>query len=330
MSRWPTVTATLLCAAGMAALALAGQRMPELRLGPAALGAISALVVMAALLRGLRGRDRMILAGIAGGLGFFTGLAASSGLFPWPLGFGGAWAPMLMMLLAEIGEDRIGTELARLETEADDPAARPEALRRAKEIRERALGEARALEEAGARPPASESDPRVLAACAAQVVAYALSKDGRHGEAADALAEIPPAWMPPDRQPVMLSNISWLRLCAGDVEAAQQALAGATGKGAPAVAQDVLRAARAAVMVHAGQLEEALDLVGREDRDRGEPPFIRQRNRITRAHALAAQGDVEGARAELQKALEDGGEEELRRAIPAGGPALKYVEEIAA
>lgn len=330
MRRLPTVTAVLLCAAGMGALALAGPRLPDLRLGPAALGATSALVVTAALLGGLRGRDRMILAGIAGGLGFFTGLAASSGLFPWPLGFGGAWAPMLMLLLAEVGEDRVGAELARLETEADDPAARPEALRRAEEIRERALGEGRALEEKGARPPASESDPRVLAACAAQVVAYALSKDRRHQDAADALAEIPPAWMPPDRRPVMLSNLSFLRLCAGDVEAAQQALAGANGRGAPAVAQDVLRAARAAVLVRAGQLEEALDLVGREDRDRGEPPFIRQRNRITRAHALVALGEVEAAQEELRKVLEDGGEEELRRAIPAGGPALKYVEEIAA
>jgi hypothetical protein len=319
----------LVAGAGVVVLLLAAPRLPAPGYTPAALGAAAVLLTLATLLRHFPQRERLTIAAIAAALGFFAGAAATMGELAWPLGFAAAWLPAVLLLLAGSGREGLAYELERLEAEADAPAARSRVIARAGTIRDKARAAARALDPDAARPPEHPGDPRGVYAYAAQVAGYALALEGRFEEAAQSLADVPQAWMPAPMRPLMLSNLSHWLLCAGDIGGAGLALEGAPEKEASEEVRPVLRAARAAVLVRAGEIDEALDLVGLEDGERGEPPLVRQRYRVTRAHALAAKGEVEAARAELERVLEDAGVEELRRWLPAGGPGAALMEELA-
>jgi len=324
----PLPAAALLAGAGAAALVWLGPRLPASRYGPAALGAAAVLLAASWLLRELRRRERLSIAAGAAVLGFLAGAAAAKGPWAWPLGYAAAWLPALLLFLAGIGRERLAFELERLEEEADTPAARPRVLARAAAIRDEARAAARRLDPDAARPPADAGDARGIYAYAAQVAGYALALEGRYEEAAASLSEVPAAWMPGPLRPLLLSNLSHWYLCAGDVDAAARALEPAREEDALPETRPVLRAARAAVLVRSGQVDAALAIVGRADLEQNEPALVRQRYRVTRAHALAAKGDAEGARAELGRVLEEAGVEELRRWLPAGGPALPLVEEL--
>jgi hypothetical protein len=255
-------------------------------------------------------------------------VAAAAGPLAWPLGFGAAWLPALMLLLAGVGRERFAYELERLEEEADAPAARPRVLKRATAIRDEAREAARALDPDAKGGPEHPGDPRGVYAYAAQVTGYALALDHRFEEAVKSLGDVPQAWMPAPMRPLMLSNLSQWLLGAGDVAGARLALEGAPEKEADEEVRPILRAARAAVLVHAGEIDAALDIVGRKDRERGEPAMVRQRYRIVRAHALAAKGEEVPARAELRRVLEEAGPEELRRWQTATGPAAELMTEL--
>ncbi len=317
----PTLVATLLAAGGAAALLLAEGWLPPSRYSPAALGAGCAALATHGILRELRRRDRVAISLGAGMLGFLAGAAAAGGAHPWALGFAGAWAPALMLFLAGVGRERLIFELERLENEAEVDARRPAALRRAVEIRDRAREAARGVDPEGAEGPSHPGDARAVYAYAAQVAAYAHAQDARYDEAIASLGAVPPAWMPAPMRPLMLSNLSHWRLCAGDVEGARAALDAIDEATALPAVRPIVRGARAAVLVREGDVEGALDLVGRRDGELGEPPFVRDRYRVARAHALAAKGDEAGARAELRRVVEDAGVAELRRWVRAGGPA---------
>lgn len=324
----PAATSVLLVGAGMAALFTLNPQLPASRYGPAALGAGTVLLVGAWLLRELGRRERLAILAGAAVLGFLAGVAAGKGSLGWPLGFGAAWLPLLFLLLAGLGRERLAIELERLEEEADQPEARAGVLARATKIRDEARVAADRVDPDRKATPADAGDARSIYAYAAQVAGYALALEGRHEEAAASLGEVPEAWMPEPLRPLLLSNLSHWYLCAGDVDAAARALEGVREEDALPEARPVVRAARAAVLVRSGQVDAALDIVGRADLEQNEPAMVRQRYRVTRAHALAAQGDAAGARAELERVLEEAGSEELRRWLPAGGPAMGLMEEL--
>lgn len=324
----PTLVATMLAVIGAATLLLAGPALPPSTYGPAALGAASVLLATARLLREIRRRDRLSISIGAGVLGFLAGAAAARGPHAWALGFAAAWAPALALFLAGVGRERLAFELERLEDEADDPALRPGALRRAAAIRDQARAAARGVDPGAAHGPSHPGDARAIYAYAAQVTAYAHGLDERFEDAVAALSEVPPAWMPAPMRPLILSNLSHWQLCAGDLPGAQRTIAAIEEDGILPAVRPVVRGARAAVLVRAGETEAALDLIGRKDGELGEPPLVQQRYRVTRAHALAAKGHAEAAREELRRVVADVGVGELERWLPAGGPALKAMQAL--
>ena len=128
----PTVVAVLLAVGGASALLLLEERLPPAGLAPALLGGALVLGTMLSLLRELRQRDRLAIAGGAAVLGFFAGVSAGAGVHPWALGYGGAWLPAILLFVGGVGRERLAFELERLETECDIPAKRAGALARAR------------------------------------------------------------------------------------------------------------------------------------------------------------------------------------------------------
>ncbi|XXT18689.1 hypothetical protein WME94_51530 [Sorangium sp. So ce429] len=177
-------------------------------------------------------------------------------------------------------------------------------------------------------PPSHLGDPRVIYAYAAQVVGQSLAWEGNYKAAAASLRDIPPDWILPQVRVLLLSNLAQWQLCAGDLGAATRLLDDLDEDRAPASVRPLVRGARAAVLVRAGDVEGALSLVGRRDGERDEPAEVRQRYRITRAHALAARGELAAARAELRRVVDDVGVDELCRWLPAGGPARATMLEL--
>lgn len=326
----PVRAVVLLATSGTAALLLAEAWLPASAYASPALGAACVLAATSALLRDLPRRNAGVLALGAAAIGFVGALAAARGAHAWPLGFGAAWLPALLLFLGGIGHEQLLFELTRLENEAEMPALRPRALERAERIRDVTRTAARAIDPQASGRPTHPGDARAIHAYAAQVAGFALSLDGRYGEAAASLGEVPPPWMPAPMRALMLSNLSHWQLCAGDIEGAARTLERAPDGDAPLPVRPYLRGARAAVLVRSGDLEAAFDLVGRRDGEVGEPPAVRQRYRITRAHALSAKGEPAAARAELRRVVADAGVEELRRWLPAGGPARPAMEELIA
>jgi hypothetical protein len=128
---------------------------------------------------------------------------------------------------------------------------------------------------------------------------------------------------------LMLSNLAFWQLCTDDVPAATTTIGKAVEKDSLPESRPNLRATRALVLVQAGKPAEALAIVGREDGDAGEPERIRPRYTIVRAHALCAEGSTEAARVEIERVLEGPlGTDEIRRLLPAGGPAKDLIEEV--
>ncbi|AUX37547.1 MULTISPECIES: hypothetical protein [Sorangium] len=208
------------------------------------------------------------------------------------------------------------------------PARRAEAPAPARRARWAARPAARAGEDRAASPPSHRGDPRAIYAYAAQVVGQSLAFHGSYRAAAASLRHVPLDWTPPGVRLLVMSNLAQWQLCAGDVEAARRLLPDLDEERAPASVRPLVRGARAAVLVRTGDAEGALSLVGRSDRERDEPSEVRQRYRITRAHALAARGDLAAARAELRRVVDDVGVDELCRWIPAGGPARAAMIEL--
>ncbi|AKT36534.1 hypothetical protein [Chondromyces crocatus] len=318
----PLQVAVVVALVGAGVMALFASQWPPSRVAPAGIGAAVVLLTTSAVLRELRRRDRLAIAFGAAFLGWFAGLAAAAGVHPWVLGYLGAWLPALLLFVGGVGRERLAFELERLENEADEAATRPKALRRAAEILDETREGARTLDATATQGPAHPGDPRALHAYAAQVVGYALAHEERFEEAARTLSAVPRAWMPVPMRALMLGNLSFWWLCAGDVTAAAMALEEAQDGEVPEAVRPALRAARAAVLVRSGDAAGALDIVGRQDRERGEPPQVRQRYRVTRAHALVALGEEAAARAELERVLDEAGPHELRRWLPARGPAV--------
>lgn len=324
----PTLIAALLAMCGAGALLVLGEALPPTHYGSAILGAVCASVTTHVLLRELKRRDRVSISIGVGMLGFLAGAAAATGAYPWPLGFAGAYVPALLLFFAGVGRERLFLELERLEGEADDAAARPRVLRRVMSIRDSARKAARAIDPDADEEAFHAGDARAIYAYAAQVAGYLLSLEGRYDEAIAALSEVPMPWMPKPLRPFMMSNLSCWHLCAGDLEGARRTIDQAPEDGTEPEVRPILRGTRAAVLVREGDAEAALDLIGRKDGELGEPPIVTQRYRITRAHAFAAQGEIEAARAEIQRVIEDGEIEELRRWLPAGGPAIKEMDAL--
>ncbi|WP_437811761.1 hypothetical protein [Sorangium sp. So ce1078] len=187
---------------------------------------------------------------------------------------------------------------------------------------------ARPAEEPASLPPSHLGDPRAIYAFAAQVVGQSLAWQGSYRAAAASLRDVPLDWTPPPVRLLLMSNLAQWQLCAGDLEAARQLLPGLDEERAPASVRPLVRGARAAVLVRTGDAEGALTLVGRSDGERDEPSEVRQRYRITRAHALAARGELAAARAELRRVVDDVGVDELCRWVPAGGPARAAMIEL--
>ncbi|AGP41440.1 hypothetical protein [Sorangium cellulosum] len=208
------------------------------------------------------------------------------------------------------------------------PARRAEAPAPAGRLRWAARPAARAGEAPAASPPSHRGDPRAIYAYAAHVVGQSLAFHGSYRAAAASLRDVPLDWTPPGVRLLLMSNLAQWQLCAGDVEAARQLLPDLCEERAPASVRPLVRGARAAVLVRTGDAEGALALVGRSDGERDEPSEVRQRYRITRAHALAARGELAAARAELRRVVDDVGVDELCRWIPAGGPARATMIEL--
>ncbi|WP_437876089.1 hypothetical protein [Sorangium sp. So ce513] len=187
---------------------------------------------------------------------------------------------------------------------------------------------ARPAADPAAAPPTHLGDPRVAYAYAAHVVGQSLAWEGNYKAAAASLRDVPRDWLPPQVRLLLLSHLAQWQLCAGDIDAARRLLDELDEDRAPASVRPLVRGARAAVLARAGDPEGALSLVGRRDGERGEPAEARQRYRITRAHALAALGELAAARAELRRVVDDVGVDELCRWIPAGGPARATMIEL--
>ncbi|WP_437621836.1 hypothetical protein [Sorangium sp. So ce1151] len=229
-----------------------------------------------------------------------------------------------LLLLGGFLQEKLPFGPARLRSRADHAAsparARPAHLPQPPASRP-ALGPA-------APPPRHLGDPRVIYAYAAQVVGQSLAWEGNYKAAAASLRDIPPDWILPQVRVLLLSNLAQWQLCAGDLGAATRLLDDLDEDRAPASVRPLVRGARAAVLVRAGDVDGALSLVGRRDGERGEPAEVRQRYRITRAHALAARGELAAARAELRRVVDDVGVDELCRWLPAGGPARATMLEL--
>ncbi|AUX48296.1 hypothetical protein SOCE26_098280 [Sorangium cellulosum] len=235
-------------------------------------------------------------------------LGAASGL---------AAGAALLLLCGELRRERRAARAARAAEEADaPPPGRP---------RRRA---ARPAARAALAPPSRRDDPRAIYAYAAHVIGQSLAWEGNYKAAAASLRDVPPDWIPPRVRMLAWSHLAQWQLCAGDLEGARRLLEVLDEARAPADVRPHVRGARAAVLVRTGAGEEALALVGRIDGQRGEPPEVRQRYRITRAHALAARGERAAARAELRRVVDDVGVDELCRWLPAGGPARAAMIEV--
>ncbi|WP_437991218.1 hypothetical protein [Sorangium sp. So ce145] len=177
-------------------------------------------------------------------------------------------------------------------------------------------------------PPTELDDPRIIYAFAAQAVGQSLAWEGSYKAAAASLRDVPRDWIPPQVRVLVMSNLAQWQLCAGDIESARRLLPDLDEERAPASVRPLVRGARAAVLVRTGDVEGALSLIGLRDGEREEPTEVRQRYRITRAHALTALGEPAAARAELRRVVDDVGVDELCRWIPAGGPARAAMIEL--
>jgi hypothetical protein len=324
----PTLVVLVSAALGALALVILGPLLPPSTYGSAALGALAAFGTTLWLLRELRRRDRISITAGAGALGFLIGIASSAGPYPEALSFAAAWLPAYLLFVGGIGRERLAFELARLEEVSDQADRRPEVIARASAILGEAREASRALDPEAEEAPLHAGDPRAVYAYAAQVVAYCRALD-RDFEAAIAfLGEVPPVWMPAPMRPLMLGNLAFFHLCAGAPEAALGALEKLPEQEAPPASRAALRVMRAAVLVHQGKPAESLALVGAAGDDAGEPAHLRARFALTRAHALVKQGDRAAAESEIRRAIAaPGGADELRRWLPAGGPALSLIEE---
>jgi hypothetical protein len=324
----PSLVVLGAAALGAFSLLLLGPSLLPWAYGPAALGALAAFGTTLWLLRELRRRDRISLAAGAGVLGFLVGIASSAGPYPEALSFAAAWLPALLLFIGGIGRERLALELARLEEASDHKGYRPQVIARASAILGEARAAARILDPEAREAPVHAGDPRAVYAYAAQVVAYCRGLDRDFEAAVAALGEVPPFWMPAPMRPLMLSNLAFFHLCAGAPDAALAELDKLPEQDAPPASRAALRVMRAAVFLRQGKPAESLALVGAAGDDAGEPEHLRARFAVTRAHALAAQGDPAAAEGEVRRALAaPGGADEIRRWLPAGGPALSLLEE---
>ncbi|MGK3988137.1 hypothetical protein WME99_34160 [Sorangium sp. So ce136] len=235
-----------------------------------------------------------------------------------------AVATAALLLLGGFLQEKLTLGPARLRSRAD----RADASARARPAQPPRPPAGRPAVAPAAAPPSHLGDPRVIYAYAAQVVGQSLAWEGNYKAAAASLRDIPPDWILPQVRVLLLSNLAQWQLCAGDLGAATRLLDDLDEDRAPASVRPLVRGARAAVLVRAGDVEGALSLVGRRDGERGEPAEVRQRYRITRAHALAARGELAAARAELRRVVDEVGVDELCRWLPAGGPARATMLEL--
>ncbi|XXY54768.1 hypothetical protein WME91_26920 [Sorangium sp. So ce269] len=231
-----------------------------------------------------------------------------------------AVATAALLLLGGFLQEKLALGPARLRSRAD----RADAPARARPAQPPQPPAARPA----VAPPSHLGDPRVIYAYAAQVVGQSLAWEGNYKAAAASLRDIPPDWILPQVRMLLLSNLAQWQLCAGDLGAATRLLDDLDEDRAPASVRPLVRGARAAVLVRTGDVEAALSLVGRRDGELDEPAEVRQRYRITRAHALAARGELAAARAELRRVVDDVGVDELCRWLPAGGPARATMLEL--
>lgn len=318
MTARPALVIVALAVSGACALLLAGPHALATGWTPAALGALTATAATAWLLRELRPRDRFSLTAGAGALGFLVGIVSGAGPFPASLSFAASFLPALLFFLGGIGRERLAFELQKLEDAADDPAARPGVIARATAIRDEARGAARAMDPEAQQAPGHPGDARGVYAYAAQVLAYARALDGGYAAAIEALAEVPAAWMPAAMRPLMIGNLAFWHLAAGDAGGALSVLDGLSEKDAAAEHRAVLRAVRGLALVHVGRAEEAMALVGRTDAESLPPERLVARYGVVRALALAAMGDEEGARAAIDAVrARPEGEAEILRVRPA-------------
>lgn len=327
MTARPTLVVLASAALGAFALMVLGPSLLPSTVGPAGLGALAAFGTTLWLLRELRRRDRLSMSAGAAALGFLIGLASSAGPYPEALSFAAAWLPAYLLFLGGIGRERLAFELARLEDVSDQADRRPEVIARASAILGEARAAARDLDPEASEAPLHAGDPRAVYAYAAQVVAYCRALDRAFDAAIAALGEVPPIWMPAPLRPLMLSNLAFFHLCAGAPAEALRALDQLPEQAAPPASRAALRVMRAAVLVHQGKPAESLELIGAAGDDAGEPEHLRARFAVTRAHALAAQGDRAAAEGEVRRAQgAPGGADEIRRWLPARGPALSLFE----
>jgi tetratricopeptide (TPR) repeat protein len=324
----PSLVVLGLAALGALAFVMVGPGVAPLPFGPPALGALAAAGTTLWLLRELRPRDRASIAGGAGALGFLIALASGVGPYPEALSFAAAWLPAYLLFLSGIGRERLAFELARLEEQSDDPVLRPRVLARAEAILRDAREAARELDPDAREVPLHPGDPRAVYAYAAQVTAYCRALDKDFPAAIAALGEVPPLWMPAPMRPLMLGNLAFWHLCAGAPEEALRALDALPEQQAPATSRAGLRVMRAAALVWQDKPAEGIALVGAAGDDAGEPAHLRARFAIVRAHALVHQGEHDAARGEVRRALDaPGGAEDIRKWLPAGGPARSLLEE---
>lgn len=326
MTARPSLVVLALAGAGAAALLFVEPPVRSTTYVPAGIGALVALAASAWLLRELGGRGRTTFAVGAGVLGFLAGSVSGVGPFPASLAYAAAFLPAGLLFLAGVGRDRLVSELSRLEDASDDAAARPRVAARAAALRDQARVAARALDPEGRETPPHFGDPRAVHAYAAQVLARARALDGAYGEAVAALGEVPVPWMPAPLRTLMVGNLSFYHLSAGDPAAALAVLDRLSEAEAEAVHRPVLRAARALALVHLDRAGEALALVGRDDGASLPPEHLRARYALVRVCALVALGEDDAARVALSAALAapEGREEiaRLRPAVPARAASM--------
>jgi hypothetical protein len=324
----PTLVVLASAVLGAFALVILGPSLLPSAVGAAALGALAAFGTTLWLLRELRRGDRLSMSAGAAALGFLIGIASNAGPYPEALSFAAAWLPAYLLFVSGVGRERLTFELNRLEGVSDRADRRPEVIVRASAILGEARAAARALDPDASEGPLHAGDPRAVYAYAAQVVAYCRGLDRAFDAAIAALGEVPSIWMPAPMRPLMLGNLAFFHLCAGAPDEALRALDKLPEQAAPPASRAGLRVMRAAVLVHQGKPAEGLALIGAAGDDAGEPEHLRARFAVTRAHALAAQGDRAAAEGEIHRALDaSGGADEIRRWLPARGPALSLFEE---
>lgn len=320
MTARPTLVVFALAAAGAALLLLAGPHALPSVYAPAALGAAIALAAVGSLLRDLRARDRWSIASGAGVLGFLVGGVSGIGPFPASLAYAGAFLPALVLFLAGVGRERQAFELAKLEEGLEDAASRPKIAARAREIRDEARAAAREMDPEARTAPVHAGDARAVYAYAAEVMAYGAALDGRYEDAIAALDEVPVRWMPAPMRPLMVGNLAFFHLCAGDADQALSALDRLPEKDAASEHRAVLRAARAMALVRCDRAGEALAIVGRSDEESLPPDRLKARFGLVRGAALIAAGEAESGEAVIAgvvKSEEGRGElSKLRKALP--------------